>query len=94
MQITYIPPVLATSAPKNFLQIAVENAITNTIVNPLKEWCYTTISKGIMLAEWGLIFTCATGVIFWICGIEKGKKTTIVCALIFIGLQIVKVVFM
>lgn len=93
MQISYIPPVVASTS-KNILQTTIESAITNTIVAPFKEWCYATISKGIMLAEWGLIFGCAVGVIFWICGIEKGKKTTIVFALVYIGLQIVKVVFM
>lgn len=93
MQICYIPPVV-TSTSKNLLQTTIENAITNTIVTPFKAWCYATISKGIMLAEWGLIFGCAVGIIFWICGIDEGKKTTIVCALIYIGLQIVKVVFM
>lgn len=92
MQISYIPPVATSS--KNFLQATIENAITNTIVIPLKTWCYEIVSKGIVLAEWGLIFACSFGIIFWICGIEKGKKTTIVCALIYVGLQIVKVVFM
>ena len=93
MQISYIPPI-ATTTSKSFLQSTIESAINNTIVVPFKCWCHETISKGIMLAEWGLIFGCAVGVIFWICGIEKGKKTTIVCALVFIGLQVVKVVFM
>ena len=92
MQISYIPPVTASS--NNFLQNTIENAINNAIVTPFKNWCYEVISKTLMLAEWGIIFGCATGIILWICGIEKGKKTTIVCALIFVGLQIVKVVFM
>lgn len=93
MQISYIPSV-TNSTSKNILQSTIENAINNTIVLPFKHWCYEVASKGIMLAEWGLIFGCAVGIIFWICGVEKGKKTTIVCTLIFIGLQVVKVVFM
>lgn len=93
MQISYIAPV-TTSGNNNFLQKTIENAINNTIVTPFKSWVYEVTSKTIMLAEWGLIFGCAAGIIFWICGVEKGKKTTISCALIFIGLQVVKVVFM
>ncbi|MBE6021698.1 MAG: hypothetical protein E7231_00530 [Cellulosilyticum sp.] len=92
MQISYIPPV--TTSSNNFLQSTIEKAINNAIVNPFKLWVYEITSKTMMLAEWGLIFGCAVGVILWICGVEKGKKTTIVCALIFVGLQIVKVVFM
>lgn len=91
MRISYIPSV-AASTTKNIIQSTIENAINNTIVVPFKSWCFEAISKTVMLAEWGLIFGCAVGIIFWICGIEKGKKTTIVCALIFIGLQIIKVV--
>lgn len=93
MQITYIPPTLA-SPSKGIIQSAVENALTNTIIVPLKNWCYEVTTKGLVLAEWGLMFGCAWGIIFWICGVEKGKKTAIVCALVYIGLQIVKVVFM
>lgn len=93
MQITYIPPTIA-SPSKNIIQSAIESAITNTIVVPLKNWCYEFVSKGVILTEWGLMFGCAWGIIFWICGVEKGKKTAIICALVYIGLQIVKVVFM
>lgn len=94
MQITYIPPAINSLSSKGIIQSAIESAITNTIVVPIKAWCHEVATKGIMLIEWGLIFACAWGIIFWICGLEKGKKTAIVCALIYIGLQIVKVVFL
>lgn len=93
MQISYIPPVVSSDS-KNLLQTTIESAINNSIVVPFKHWCYDVASKGIMLAEWGLVFGSAVGIVFWICGVEKGKKTTIVCALIFIGLQVIKVVFL
>lgn len=92
MQISYIAPVKANA--NNLLQSTIEKAITNTIITPFKAWVYEFTSKTIMLAEWGLILGCAAGIIFWICGIEKGKKATIVCALVFIGIQVLKVVFM
>lgn len=93
MQISYIPPV-ATTTSKGVIQSAIESAINNTLVIPFTNWCKEVTYKCTMLAEWGLIFGCAVGIIFWICGIEKGKKTTIVCALVFIGIQVLKVVFM
>lgn len=101
MKISYIPQVVSnvkelpgTEAAKGFLQNAIEDAISNSIVIPFKNWCYEVTTKSLMLAEWGLIFGCAFGIIFWICGIEKGKKTAKVCTIIFLGVQIFKVVFL
>ena len=101
MRISYIPAV--SNVPENLpgtiaagkqLETSIANAITASIVEPFKAWISEVTTKALVLSEWGCILTCATGIILWICGIEKGKQITKVSAIVFVGLQIFKVVFL
>ena len=71
------------------IQSAIEKAIQNTIVIPFQNWCVNLWSGFIALSHYVCLFVAIGGVIYYICGIEKGKKVAIVSVLVYVGFQLI-----
>lgn len=95
MKISYIP-VVATATTSTiekveemgWLQEIIHNAIQSAIVDPFTNWCTDVWINFMNASHYICLFTAIGGVIFWICGIEKGKKVAIVATLTYVGLRI------
>lgn len=81
-----------TETSGSIIQTAIEKAIQNTIVIPFKNWCFGLWSGFMVVSHYVCLLTAMGGVIFYICGIEKGKKVAIVAMLSYLGLQILNFV--
>ena len=92
MKISYIAPVVAAATPTpdemGWIEEAIHNAIQTAIVIPFQTWALNMWNGFMGVSHYICLFTAVGGVIFCICGIEKGKKVAIIASLTYVGLQI------
>lgn len=73
---------------ESMLQRAIEGALQNVIVIPLKKFCIKSLSVMLEMSYVGCLVVAVGGMLFMFCGIEKGKKAAIGASLTYIMIRV------
>lgn len=77
----------------NMIEIAIQNAIQNTIVIPFQTWVLQTWIKFVGVSHYACLGIAMLGGIAYIIGIEEGKKVAIIATITYLGIQLLNWVF-
>lgn len=98
MKISYIPATSIRNVPDNLpgtlaagnqLSEAIEEALRNAIVIPIKEWCYGTWKCFVRISLPACIFTSLFSLVLYMIGVKKARQWIIIPIIVYIFLRFI-----